>query len=190
MAPNVKYSKYRIVEMGLKLVRKNGIESVSARAIAKELGCSICPIFSCFETMEELKKDLLKEIYKIYEEYIDEGIKNSDKPFKGSGLAYIKFAKENKNYFKALFMGSDGIKMDDVIENEDNKKINNLICECSGFDSNKAYKLHKYNWIFVHGVAVMIATDYCNFSDEEISLMLSDEYLALLNKFKGENDCE
>ena len=186
MAPNVKYSKDKIVETGLKLVKENGIESVSARTIAKELGCSICPIFSCFVTMEELKRSLLQQMYKIYEQYIDEGIKGCDKPFKGSGLAYIKFAKENKNYFKALFMGNHGIKMDEILENDENKKINDLICKGSGLSVDKACKLHKYNWVFVHGIAVMVATDYCDFSDEEISVMLTEEYVSLLDKFKEE----
>lgn len=168
------------------MVREKGIDSVSARNIAKELGCSICPIFSCFENMEVLKEELLKKMHELYDSFISEGIKNSEKRFKGSGLAYIKFAKENKNYFKALFMGKNNFSIDTLVKGEENEKINKIICESSGLNKEDAFKLHKYNWIFVHGIAVMLATDYADFSDEEISEMLTEEYIALLDKFKGD----
>lgn len=38
-------------------------------------------------------------------------------------------------------------------------------------------------WIFVHGIATMIATDYLEISDDDISFMLTDMYQGLLKRF-------
>ena len=187
MPPVIKYSKEKILEIGLKMVEKNGIESISARNIAKELGCSICPIFSCFESMDSLKDELLNLIFERYSNYIKEGMNSDERAFKGAGLAYIKFAKENKNYFKALFMNKTDNNLEGLLKIDfNNKNILAVICKSTGLNKKSALKLHKYNWIFVHGIAVMVATDYCVFTDDEVSKMLTEEYIALLNKFKEE----
>lgn len=185
MSPIVKYSKERILEVGLKIIEERGIEEISARNIAKELGSSICPVFSYFENMGVLKQELLNAMLEIYNNYVKEGMKFHERAFKGAGLAYIKFAKENKNYFKALFMGKTNMDIESLLcLNSQNDYITSVICKNTGLDEKTAIKLHKYNWVFVHGIAVMVASDYCKFEDEEISRMLSEEYFALLSRFK------
>lgn len=186
MPPLVKYSKEKIIDIALKMVEEKGMEYVSARSIAKELGCSICPIFSCFESMDVLKTELLKRMFEVYSSYIAVGMKENEKVFKGAGLAYIKFAKENKNYFKELFMCENRSDLEALLKfDSNNENIKDIICKNTGLGEDEAIKFHKYNWIFVHGIAVMLATNYCVLSDEEISGMLSEEYLSLLNRFKG-----
>ena len=185
MPPVIKYSKEKVIEIGLELVKEEGIEKVSARNVAKKLGSSICPVFSCFETMDDLKQTLLKEIYKLYVKYLNEGMLANEKVFKGAGLAYIKFARENKNYFKALFMGKNEKNIDELIRiDKNNDNIKKAICESTKLSEDDAVKLHQYNWVFVHGIAVMLAMDYCVFSDDEISEMLSFEYQSLLHSFR------
>ena len=41
-------------------------------------------------------------------------------------------------------------------------------------------------WIFTHGIATLVATDTINFSDEDISNLLTSQYKALM-KLEGEN---
>ena len=167
MPPIVKYSKEKIIDISLKIVRNKGIESVSARNIAKELGCSICPVFSCFESMDLLKKELFDEMYKVYLLCVEENMKKNEKPFKGAGIGYIEFAKKYKNYFKALFMSSMNDKLFNLLDiDKNNEKIETVISEICGVNREEARKIHGYCWVFVHGIAVMIATDYCKFSDE------------------------
>ena len=51
MPPKVKITKEDIIKTSLELIKKYGVESVNARAIAKELNCSTQPIFSNFSSM-------------------------------------------------------------------------------------------------------------------------------------------
>ena len=189
MPPVVKYSKEKILETALNIVNARGIECVSARNIAKELGCSICPIFSCYESMNSLFAALIEKMRVIYVNFLEEKMKLCEKPYKGAGLAYIGFAREYKNYFKALFMndfnGSSITSMlDDADANFDNEVIIGIISKTYGISKEDAKIIHSYNWIFVHGIATMLVTSYCNFSDEEIDKMLSVEYQSLLKYYK------
>lgn len=47
-------------------------------------------------------------------------------------------------------------------------------------------------WTFTHGIATMLATKTCEFSDKQIGEILTDEFraLMLLEKMKGENQSE
>lgn len=191
MPPIVRYSKEKIVDVALKIVEEKGIDSVSARSVAKELGCSICPVFSCFESMDLLKKELLNEMYRVYLLCVEENMKKNNKPFKGTGIGYIEFAKKHKNYFKALFMSNIDDKLFNLLGiDENNKKIERAISEEQEISKDEARRIHGYCWIFVHGIAVMQATGYCTFSEEEIDEMLSEQYLSLIEKMKKESTYE
>ena len=57
MPPKVKITKAMILNAVLKITQETGFESVNARSIANRLQCSTRPMFTCYENMEELKKD-------------------------------------------------------------------------------------------------------------------------------------
>lgn len=50
----------------------------------------------------------------------------------------------------------------------------------------KVKKLYLEMWIFTHGIAVMLATKIADFTEEEISGMLTDAFMGIKNKLKGE----
>ena len=93
MPPKVKFQKEEIVAAALEVVRKKGIEAVTAREVAAELGVSPRPIFTWFTTMEQLKVEAYAMAKKRYREYIETGLK-VPVPFLGVGQQYICFAKE------------------------------------------------------------------------------------------------
>lgn len=185
MPPVVKYSKEKIISIALNLVEKEGIEFISARNIAKELGSSICPVFSCFESMDKLKKELIKRIYEVYIDYLRAGIDDDEKKYRGAGLAYIRFAREKPNYFKVLFMSMNGNDTSKLLKNDHSvEEIVEIICLNTGLSKENALKLHEYNWIFGHGIASMLVTGYSSFDDEKVFEMLSRNYQALVSSFK------
>ena len=56
MAPPAKVNRELIIEVGLNLIREEGIDSLNVRKIATELKCSTRPILYYYKTMDELKK--------------------------------------------------------------------------------------------------------------------------------------
>jgi len=70
MPPQAKITKEMILNTVLDITRATGFETVNARSIASKLKCSTRPIFTCYENMDELKKEFLDFAYKFYEQYV------------------------------------------------------------------------------------------------------------------------
>ena len=64
MPPKVKVTKEDIIRAAVDLVREYGAQSINARTLATVLSCSTQPIFSNFETMDELRLAVVKKAYR------------------------------------------------------------------------------------------------------------------------------
>lgn len=184
MPPKVKYSREQIVEAGLEILRRDGEGALTARGVAAYLGCSVAPIFSVFENMEDLKTAVVSAVKEEYDAYIAEGLKQS-LPFKGAGMQYIKFAKEQPNLFRVLFMSeSEKTNIDSYIRlDENNSKIISALCNSWHVDVATARELHSNIFFFTHGIAVLCATNACRLTEEEISGRLTTAFIALLKMY-------
>ena len=60
MPPKVKFTKDEIIQAALNVARVKGASSVSTRDIAAELQVSTRPIFTYFDTMEEVRAEIRK----------------------------------------------------------------------------------------------------------------------------------
>jgi AcrR family transcriptional regulator len=59
MPPKVKITKKDIINTTISLVREGGADAINARGIANALNCSTQPIFSNFDSMEDLERSVL-----------------------------------------------------------------------------------------------------------------------------------
>ena len=178
MPPKVKTTKQDIINKAIEMVRRDGIECINARDLAAELGCSTQPIFSNFESMEDLHANIVCEAEKIYIEFTKKEMSSAEYPvYKASGMAYIKFAKEEKQLFRFLFMRDrQGEKHSD--DSEFTNEIFGIVQDSTGLDIDKAKLFHLEMWTCVHGLATMIATGYLDLDMELISRITSDSYLG------------
>ncbi len=188
MPPKQRISKDDIVLAGIELVRKNGIDGVNARSVAAKLNCSTQPIFSNYASMDELKKDIIKTAYEKFMEYTLNYKPPKDYPkYKNTGLAYVSYAKNEPELFKLLFMRHRS--SEEYSENDDsNKPVISIIKGATELSEDEAELFHNEMWIFVHGIATMVATDYMQLSDEAVSDMLTDIYQGLLKRFLEKRD--
>lgn len=186
MPPKSKFKKEEIINAGLKIVRDRGIEYLTARSLALELNSSPRPIFTIFNNMQELQQEIKIKARKIYSAYVNEGLKK-EHPFKGVGEGYIRFAVEESHLFWLLFMNNENKTPNidsvlNVIEENYDKIITSIINEYA-LDEEIAKKLYQNLWIYTHGIAVLMATKVCNFTNEEISTLLTDAFLGLLIRY-------
>ena len=56
MARKGAYTKEMILEAAIKLFKKEGSDAITAKNIAKELNCSVAPIYSVYLSLDDLKK--------------------------------------------------------------------------------------------------------------------------------------
>ena len=183
MPPKFKFTREQIVAAALEVTRKNGITGLTARGLAAELGSSAKPIFGLFQNMEEVQREVVSAANTLYQSYIKKGMAdNKFPPYKASGIAYIQFAREEKELFKLLFMRD---RTDEKIQEnrEEIRPILDLIMKNLGIDENEAYFFHLELWLYVHGIATMIATNYLEWDIEFIDKALTDAYQGLKNRY-------
>lgn len=189
MPPKSKFTREQITQAALNIVREQGLEGLTARALGKRLGSSACPIFTVFENMEEVQQAVLEAAGACYREYVERGL--SEKlAFKGVGTQYILFAVEEPRLFQILFMSGRTGRPD--FENvlplidESYEQILLSITAGYGLQETAAERLYRHLWIYTHGIAALCVTQTCCFTGEEISEMLTEVFSSLLKKIKEE----
>ncbi|MBQ3584778.1 MAG: TetR/AcrR family transcriptional regulator [Lachnospiraceae bacterium] len=183
MPPKCKFKKEEIVQAALEIARDAGIASVTARAVASKLNSSPKVIFGHFQSMDELQNELLKSAGDLYQNYIYEDIASKKyPPYKASGMAYIRFAKEEKELFKLLFMRDRSNET--ITENsEEIRPLLEILKKNLGLSEAEANMFHLEMWLFVHGIATMSATSYLDLDMDFISKTLTDEYMGLKHQY-------
>ena len=175
MPPRIKITKDDIINKTLELVRINGKDAINARAIASSLNCSTQPIFSNFATMDELHESLLAAAYNCYIGFIRREVENDKYPkYKAFGMAYVRFAKEERELFKFLFMCDRTNK--DISPSPDFEASVEMIMKANGLSKEKATLMHFEMWSVVHGIGTMLATSFLSLEWGLISEMISDVY--------------
>lgn len=183
MPPKVKTTKEDIINTAVEIVRIGGAQAINARTIAAMLDCSTQPIFSNFTTMEELKLTVAERADKLCQEYIDREIAgNAYPPYKASGMAYIRFAKEEKELFKLLYM-RDRANEDSTSDPKFSDQIETLVEENTGLNGNEKQLFHLEMWAYVHGIATMFATGFLDLNWELVSRMLTDAYQGMRKQY-------
>lgn len=184
MPPKVKITKEDIIRSAVELVRKNGVQAINARTIAADLNCSTQPVFSNFATMDELRGAVIEAADKLCNEYMKREVESAVyPPYKANGIAYIRFAKEEKELFKLLYM-RDRSGENAPLETNASIEMTEIIHNNTGVDGDTAKLFHLEMWSYVHGIATMIATGYYDLDWELISKMLTDAYQGLKKQYE------
>lgn len=187
MPPIRKYDREKIIEVALNIVERSGLENLTARALARELGCTVNPIFHNFSSMDELTKELYDRIYEIYKIAMLEGSKK-EKSYKGMGLAYISFAKNHPEFFKMLFMQTTNLEPKDfVIADKIGDEVIKSGQKLTGFSFEEQKAFHVKVWIFTHGIACLVATKTVKMTDAEIDKLLESTVREMVRGYKERN---
>lgn len=176
MPPKVKFPREQIIDAALNVTKMNGISRLTAREVAAELGSSAKPIFGLFENMEELKYEVINSANELYQSFLQKEMTSGKyPPYKASSIVYIKFAKDEKELFKLLFMRDRrGEKIEE--DREELRLILNILMKNFNISEDEAYILHMEAWVYAHGIATMLATSYLDWDMELISNILTDVY--------------
>ncbi len=184
MPPKCKFSRQEIIDCAFEIARTEGFEFLTARYLAGKMNSSSRVIFTWFDGMDELKKEVLIRAGKEYRKYIEEGLKEP-LPFKGAGLKYIEFARKESKLFHLLFMGENREKESNLELEPGYRTFVRIIAESNRISEEAALKLYLHLWVYTHGIAVMCAEHTNPFKEEDISKMLSEVFLSLLEEYKS-----
>lgn len=183
MPPKAKFTRKEIIETALRLAAEKGLRSLTARELAAALGCSTRPIFTVFDSMEEVLNEVRTAAVARFSEYAKKA-EQFTPVFKQVGLQMVMFACEQPKLYRLLFMSEkpEAQTFDDVYNNlgEIAPLCVEVIQRDYGLDYENAILLFKQIWIYTYGVGALIATGMCRFGMEEIQDMLSSEFVGML----------
>ena len=181
MAKALLITKENIVKGAVKLINDDGWLNLNARSLAKHLRISTKPLYRIYNNMDEIKKDVLIEINRQYDEFINSKI-DSKKALLTLCIAYVEFANDYKNLFCSLFL-SDNLKwkkIEDVFDEKWNQStIINLVNK-HGFSFEEAKELFLHMWLYSNGLATLIATNQIKLDEEKIMIRLVKIYKNLV----------
>ena len=177
-----RFTREEILASALDLTREKGIAAVTARGLGEWLGTSSKPVFGQFENMEAVQRAVFTAAEEEYAAFLREDMAAGKyPPYKASGMAYIRFAREQKELFKLLFMRDR--THEEKAAGDELEALLGLIQKNMGLSRDDAYRFHLEMWIYVHGIATMIATAYLEWDMDFISAALTDAYQGLRLRF-------
>lgn len=106
MPRNLTFNAESVLDAALDLARKEGIEALSARAVAARLGASTAPVYSAFSSMESLKEALLDEALELLDASVER--RYTEGRFLNQGVGFAVFARDEPRLFLALFDAGEG----------------------------------------------------------------------------------
>ena len=185
MPPRVKFTKEEIVEAALRVTREGGIDSLTARSLAAELGASTRPMFTYFDSVEALKHEVHEAAKGVYKAYIERGLAGPV-PFLGVGQNTIRFAREEPELFRLLFLqkpdGADGGAAEALAFSQD--LVRDSIMGIYKMDAYEADCYYRNLWLIAFSFCAMIAAGECPYTDEQMSAMFTEVSLAVCKAYK------
>ena len=188
MPPKAKFTKEQITKAALCVVSEKGAQALTAKELGAALGTSTTPIFTVFNSMQEVQDAVMLAAMERFEEYAHKAA-HLGPVFKQIGMQMILFAKEEPKLYQLIFMSSisEAQTFDDIYAH-----LGSLADECldvlqKDYDLSKAdaKTLFEHVWIHTFGIGALCATGVCDFSHEQIAQMLTQDFTAMMMLMKS-----
>lgn len=178
MPPTVRFTRDAVLHAACQLMRREGMEALNARAIAKELGGSTQPIFRLFTNMEDLHRELILYVARQFQAHAEADMAQSDSPYIQLCTTYLLYGRDEPELFKLLFM-RDRVSEGQYSDQTNFDLVFNIIKKETSLDDETAMRFFERTWLFIHGLAVCIATKYIPCQDERYLIsMVKEAYNA------------
>ena len=193
MPPRVKYSRDAVISAAVNVVRKGGLSALNARSIAAELGCSTQPLYSVLGNMDELRKAVYAEAARrFYHCIANAPASPGTPPYKASGLALLRFANEERQLYKLLLLRDRSLEINGLEDpglSQASDTAYDSIMKATGYSLETAKAFHGHMFVYIQGLAAMLASGYLPYDENRAGRLLTDEYKALRLLYDSE-PCE
>lgn len=182
MARKKEIDKQRILDAAYKLAVRGGIESLTARNIAKAVNCSTQPIYLEFENMQDLRNQVLA---RISDELKSNTLQQNftGEPLIDLDLSYLYFAKEHVDLFRTMFVdGKFGNQMIvDTLMGLGIEKFKQQF-DAEQFSDERLNHIVIANWVAATGLATLLINKMANFTQAQmVSVLKAQIHDAMLN---------
>ena len=185
MAPPNKFTKQEMIQAALRVVRAEGIDGLTAKRLAQELGTSTQPIFTCFGSMDAAKWEVQQAAQQVYDAYVAAGLAEKV-PFFGFGMQYLRFAREEPELYRLLFLHRSAASGCGALEAmlHSLEIIRPTLMNIYKITAEEAEHYFRDLWLVVYGLAALIVTGGCPYSDRELGQILTGFSVAICAAMK------
>ena len=185
MAPKNKFTKEEMVEEAMRVVRTKGIDGLTAKTLADELGTSTQPVFTAFGSMDTVKQEVYAAAMHVYDSYTDAGLKEKI-PFFGVGMQYIRFAREEPELYRILFLTRTQDQEYSAMKSMRHLQelIRPTLMNIYHITTEEADLYFRDLWFVVHSLSTLIVTGDCPYSDREIGQILTSFSISICRSIK------
>ena len=198
MAPKNKFTKNEMIDAAMRVVRNKGIDGLTAKTMADELGTSTQPVFTAFGSMDIVKQEVYTAAVHVYDGYADEGLKEKI-PFFGVGMQYIRFAREEPELYRLLFLTQTQDLVYSTMKAMQHLQelVRSTLVNIYHITAEEADFYFRNLWFVVHSLSTLIVTGDCPYSDLEIGQILTGFSISICKSIKeipgfaaGTFDCD
>ena len=167
----------------LQVVGSKGIVGLTAKWMADALGTSTQPIFTAFGSMDTVRQEVCAAAVRVYDRYTNAGLQEKI-PFFGVGMQYIRFAREEPELYRLLFL----TRAQGWSAMQSMKHLQTLVrptlMEIYQITELEADLYFRDLWFVVHSLSTLIVTGDCPYSDQEIGQVLTGVSISICKSIK------
>lgn len=176
MPPKKRIFREDILQAAVGLVQQQGAQALSVRNIAASLHCSTQPIYSTFESMDALQEELISYIRERY-------LRGEADNYKQVALSFLHFARKEKALFRLVYLRQRD-ETETFFEDPNEEQTIRKLAASLDLAPEYAAEMHRRMQYYCYSMAVMMATGYLNFTEEQISEELTEYYRIILSYYK------
>ena len=192
MPPGIRVTRGEILKTAFEIVRKDGLQALSARRLAVELNCSVKPIYREYKSMKELEDEVVMKARQFGMDFIS-NTHDVEHPFLNMEMGYLNFSREERQLFEIFSMFGEGI-----IGQKDGKQLPDAekqieamkgLPDFDGLSDAQLKRILMDMTIYIHGIAVMIGSDFSGDRKESIPNIV-DRMLKTLIEWERNKETE
>lgn len=190
MPPRLIFTEEKILDAVIALVRREGLEAVTARAIARELGCTPKPLFTSFQNMDDVMNATVQRARQILECYMKQNWEG-EICFHLIGLRWIQFALEEPQLYRLLFLHPNSAtpapSLSSVISNFAGLEtwVIEIIQKDFSLDDDTARRLYNHMLLHAHGIACLLVSGQTHFTEKELVDIYTEAGLGLVMYYRS-----
>jgi AcrR family transcriptional regulator len=187
MPPKVSFSSEKILDCALAIVRKDGLDALSARRIANEMQCSTRPVYGSFRSMAALQDAVIHKAREFALEFFLKEETETESLFLGMGMQYYRFSHEEPKLFKMLYIeGKMGGSFDNMGQHfAPLLQRMKLDPRLSRLSEARLKKLGVDSWIYTHGLIALVHALQPPDAEQIVRTRLSEMGLMFLELGQG-----
>ena len=167
--------KDQILDAALKMLIRDGYDSINIKTLAKELGCSTQPISWHFGSMPNLRKELTEAAFQYADKKMippPDDVVAIDR-FREMGNRYIDLAYDEPNLARFLAEAHEGHtfaeQFIEILDRSMDETMSRQIADVLSVSVDQAEHLIQTLMLYVQGLVTMILSDRAQLESKEVA---------------------